>query len=300
MRITHQMLNQTAIEGMQANMRRLADIQKQAATTKRVSRPEDDPFAVEQSLGFRARLQNGEAILYNVAMSADWLYATDHALSEMNTLLIRGQDLALRGANEALGPDERQALASELEGLLEEAIAVGNTRHGDNYIFSGFQVNQPAFTSSHDAVTGLITSVAYEGDAGQIMREVEPGINMGINVLGDQAFSDIYDTLIDLRDALKASPFVVGDTAANVTDIQSQIDNLSDLQAAVGTKLRRLENTASRVETAQVGLQELLSKAEDADMAEVISQLNQQQFAYQAALAVNARTLNLSLLDFLK
>jgi flagellar hook-associated protein 3 FlgL len=93
---------------------------------------------------------------------------------------------------------------------------------------------------------------------------------------------------------------VVGDAASNVTDIQNHIDNLSDLQAAVGTKVRRLENTASRVEAAQVGLKELLSKAEDADMAEVISQLNQQQFTYQAALAVNARTLNLSLLDFLK
>ncbi|MCL4294693.1 MAG: flagellar hook-associated protein FlgL [Anaerolineae bacterium] len=300
MRITHKMLDQTAVEGMQANMRRLADIQKQAVTTKRVSRPEDDPFAVEQSLGFRARLQNGEAILHNVSMSSDWLNATDRTLSDMNMLLMRSQNLALQGSNEAMGPDERQSLASEVEGILEEAVALGNTRHGDNYIFAGFQVDQPAFTTNRDATTGLITSVAYEGDSGQIMREIEPGINMGVNVLGDQAFAGIYDTLIRLRDALKASPFIVGDVASKVTDIQNQASSLSDLQAAVGTKLRRLENTADRVEAAQIGLQELLSKAEDADMAEVISQLNQQQFAYQAALQVNARTLNMSLLDFLK
>jgi flagellar hook-associated protein 3 FlgL len=110
----------------------------------------------------------------------------------------------------------------------------------------------------------------------------------------------IFDTLISLRDGLQANPFVVGDVTTKVTDLQNHSTNLLDLQAAVGAKIQRLTNTASRVEAAQLGLQELLSKAEDADMAEVISQLNQQQFAYEATLAVNAQTLKLSLLDFLK
>jgi len=114
MRITHNILNQTALDGMQANIRRMAEIQKQAVTTKRITRPEDDPFATEQSLGFRTRLQTGEAILQNIGMSSDWLYATDTVLSDMNSLLIRSQELALRGANEVLGSDERKALATEV------------------------------------------------------------------------------------------------------------------------------------------------------------------------------------------
>lgn len=300
MRITHQMLNQTAIDGMQANMRRLADIQKQAVTTKRVLRPEDDPFAVEQSLGFRARIQNGEAVLHNASMSSNWLNATDKALSDMGDLLIRSQDLALRGANETQGPDERQSLATEVEGLLEQAVALGNSRHGDHYLFSGFQIDSPAFSINRDPTTGSITSVNYDGDTGQIIREVEPGVNMAINVQGDAAFSSIFGTLLDLRNDLQATPFVVGNVNTKVTDLKNQMTELFDLQAGVGTKIRRLETTTSRVEAAQVGLQELLSKSEDADMAEVISQLNQQQFAYEAALQVNAKTLNMSLLDFLR
>ncbi|MFN8457147.1 MAG: flagellar hook-associated protein FlgL [Anaerolineae bacterium] len=300
MRITQQMMNQTALEGMQANMRRLADIQKQAVTTKRVSRPEDDPFAVEQSLGFRARLQAGEAILHNVSMSTDWLAATDKALSEMTTLLNRGQDLALRGANETLGPDERQSLAAEVEGLLEQAVALGNSRNGDQYLFSGFQIDKPTFSINRDATTGLITSITDINDPGQIQREVEPGVNMAINIQGGPAFNGAFNTLIALRDALRSSTFVTGDVSTQLNQIQTQRNNILDLQAAVGTKARRLDATASRIETAQVGLQDMLSKAEDADMAEVISHLNQQQFAYEAALKVNAQTLSMSLLDFLK
>lgn len=299
MRITQQMMNQTAIEGMQTNMRRLADIQKQAVTTKRVSKPEDDPFAVEQSLGFRARLQAGEAILHNVSMSSDWLNATDKALSDMTTLLNRAQDLALRGANETLGPSERQSLATEIEGLLEQAVALGNTRNGDQYLFSGFQVDKPTFSINRDS-TNLITSVDDINDSGQIQREVEPGVNMAINIQGGPAFNGTFNTLMALRDALRSSTFTTGAVSTQLNQIQTQRNNILDLQAAVGTKVRRLEATASRIETAQVGLQELLSKAEDADMAEVISHLNQQQFAYEAALKVNAQTLSMSLLDFLK
>ena len=54
------------------------------------------------------------------------------------------------------------------------------------------------------------------------------------------------------------------------------------------------------MEASEVGLRELLSKAEDADMAEVASQLNQQQFVYQTALAVNGQILRTSLLDYLR
>jgi flagellar hook-associated protein 3 FlgL len=300
MRITHQMLNQMALDGMQANLQRLADVQKQAVTGKQVTRPEDDPYAVEQSLGFRARIEAGESSLNTINMSLDWLNSTDDALSDTATLLNRAQALALRGASESLGTEERAALATEVEGMLEQAIAIGNTRHGDDYIFSGFQVDSSPFDVTRDPVTDLITSTTYNGDSGLIKRQAEPGTDVAINVLGDPLFSDIYDSLIQLRDALQATSFVADDVTAAGTDLKTQMDNVLDMQAAIGTKSRRLETTASRIEASQISLKEMLSNAEDADMAEVVSQLTQQQFVYETALAVNANVLRLSLLDFLK
>lgn len=300
MRITHQMLNQAALDGMQANLRRLVDVQKQAVTTKRVNLPEDDPFAVEQALGFRRRIEASETTQKNIALSGDWLNATDKALDDMATLLSRARVLALKGANGALGSDKRTAVATEVEELLEQAVAIGNSRHGDHYLFSGFQVDTAPFDLTRDSVTGLITATTYNGDAGLIAREVEPGTDTVINVLGDPLFSDTFNTLINLRDALQASPFVVDNVTAALTDIEAQMDNVLNTQAAIGTKMSRLEATTSRMGALEVGLKELLSKVEDADMAEVVSQLNQQQFVYQSALAVNGQVLRMSLLDFLR
>lgn len=298
MRITQQLLNQSALNGMQTNLRRVKTLQEQAVTSKKVNRPEDDPFAVEQTLGFRSRIKASETARQNIAMSQDWLNATDKALGDISDLLTRTRSLALKGASDTMGPDERQALATETEGIIEQAIAIGNTRHGDHYLFAGFQVDTQPF--SRNPATGAITSTTYNGDNGQIVREVEPGTDMVINTPGDPLFTDVFNTVISLRDALQASPFEASDVASVAADLETQLDNVLDVQAATGTKLRRLEASSDRMEASEVGLRELLSEAEDADMAEVASQLNQQQFVYQTALAVNGQILRTSLLDYLR
>lgn len=300
MRITQSMLSQTALEGLQANQRLLMKVQKQAVTGKRVTRPADDPFSVEQALGFRTRIKVSETARQNISLSLDRLNATDKSLNDMTTILARVEGLALQGANETLGPEERQALAVDVNGMIEQAIAIGNSRHGEHTLFAGFQTDTLPFEVTRDPLTNLITSTTYNGDAGLIMREIEPGIDMAVNVLGDPLFTGVFDSLIDLRDALQAGPFDVSAVTAELTNVRVQADNILDVQAAIGTKVRRLETTANRMTEAEIDLRRLLSKAEDADMAEVVTQLNQQQFVYQTALAVNGRVLRTSLLDFLR
>ncbi len=298
MRITQNMLHQMAVDGMQTNLLRLSNTQRQAVTGKRVSRPQDDPFAVEQSLGFRQRIKAGDSILRNVALSQDWLNATDKALGDMANVLTRAQSLALQGANDTLGADERASLATEVDGLLEQAVAIGNARHGDHYLFSGFQVNTRPFTEVKTG--GETTSVTYNGDNGAMLREAEPGINITINTQGDPLLSQVFDKLIELRDNLRAAPFSTNAVSSVGADLKNQMNQILDRQAVIGTKMRRLQTTAERVQDGQTGLKSLLSNAEDADMAQVVSDLQQQEFVYRTALAVNAKVINVSLLDYLR
>ena len=298
MRITQNMLHQMAVDGMQTNLLRLSNTQRQAVTGKRVSRPQDDPFAVEQSLGFRQRIKAGDSILRNVALSQDWLNATDKALGDMVKVLTRAQSLALQGANDTLGADERASLATEVDGLLEQAVAIGNARHGDHYLFSGFQINTRPFTEVKTG--GETTAVTYNGDHGAMLREAEPGINITINTQGDPLLSQVFDKLIELRDNLRAAPFSTNAVSSVGADLKNQMNQILDQQAVIGTKVRRLQTTAERVQDGQTGLKSLLSNAEDADMAQVVSDLQQQEFVYRTALAVNAKVINVSLLDYLR
>jgi flagellar hook-associated protein 3 FlgL len=177
---------------------------------------------VEQSLGFRRRLEASQTTRKNIGLSLDWLNATDKALDDMSSLLSRARMLAVKGANGTLGPDERSAVAVEVDGLLEQAVGIGNTRHGDHYLFSGFQVDTPTFDVTRDVTTDSITATTYNGDTGLINREVEPGTDMAINVFGDPLFSDAFDAFVELRDALQATPFSVDDVTSALDDIKTR------------------------------------------------------------------------------
>ncbi len=133
-----------------------------------------------------------------------------------------------------------------------------------------------------------------------MMREAESGIEISINISDENLFTDAFNTLIDLRDTLQTDPFVRTDAEATLEDIDAHMNDVLDVQAALGTKIRRLETTENRIEVSQTGLKELLSSVEDADMAQVITDLQQQQFVYEAALNVNARVMQMSLLDYLR
>lgn len=298
MRITQSMMQQTAIDDMQTNLLRLSKTQRRAVTGKRVSRPEDDPFAVEQSMGFRARIKAGDSVLRNIGLAQDWLNGTDKALNDMTDILQRAQSLAAKGASETLGADERVSVATEVDQVLEEAYAIANTKHGDQFLFAGFQINTQPF--QRVPATGPMTSVTYNGDNGDMLREAEPGINISINTRGNPLLTEALEKLIELRDSLTASPFSTDNVMSIHSDLKSKMNEILDTEAIVGTKLRRLQTTADRVSEAQNGLESLLSDAEDADMIETISTLQQQQFAYQTALSVNAKVVDMSLLDFLR
>ncbi len=310
MRVTQNILQKIAIDGMQTNLLRLSKVQKKAITGKRISTPEDDPFAVEQALGFRNRLETGETALKNISLSQNWLFATDKSLDDMVGLLTRAQSLALKGANDTLGPDERASVAVEVDGLLQQAVAIGNSRQGDHYLFAGFKFDVAPFKAVYTG--NEITAVDYWGDNGDMLREAEQGTQISINITGDVSadaatgtpghhpLNDVFDTLVNLRDALKATPFVHNDVSVALDNVKTNMDNLLNLRAAIGTKESRLETTSRRIEDLQVGLNKLLSDAEDADMAEVITELQQRQFVYESALNVNAKVISMSLLDFLR
>lgn len=70
-------------------------------------------------------------------------------------------------------------------------------------------------------------------------------------------------------------------------------------RSTIGARINRLELQQSRLNSSAESLTELLSKNEDTDQAKVLMQLKQQENVYQASLAVSARIIQPTLIDFL-
>ena len=309
MRVTHRMLVRSALRDLQASTQRLGAYQEQLSSGKRIHRPSDDPFGVQRALGFRGELKALEVCRQNISLSQDWLNATEITLDKLADVIIRARDVAIRGADDSVGQEARQALAAEAAQLLGSALQVANTSSQGRFLFAGYRIDQVPFggQDEHGSPTddpSAIVTVVYNGDSGAIVRELEPGVSLQINFTGAESWLDpdsatsVFAALIDLRDSLAAGD---GD---GVRDALGSLDTVLDMavqaRAVAGAKLQRLSLAGDKLEAVSLGLQSLLSATEDVDMAEAVVNYAQQEAVYRAALQVNSRILPMSLLDYLK
>ncbi len=87
---------------------------------------------------------------------------------------------------------------------------------------------------------------------------------------------------------------------AAITRINTQSSNVNAIRAEIGVKTNRVELTTNRILDDTLNLTDLLSKNEDADMAEVIMNIKMEENVYKASLSAGARIIQPSLIDFLR
>jgi flagellar hook-associated protein 3 FlgL len=133
---------------------------------------------------------------------------------------------------------------------------------------------------------------------------VAEGLTIQQSISGDAVFgslgatSNVFDTLIRLRDALNTN---------NAAGIRTELDNVTTAldratsgSVVVGTNLGWLDTIESRLKDESLVFASSLSRVEDADMAQAATELRQIQNSYEGGLAAGARLLQQSLLDFLR
>ena len=107
----------------------------------------------------------------------------------------------------------------------------------------------------------------------------------------------LADILARMETALRS-----GDDPA-LTDLGPRLDaeiaRLSGTRAEVAARVKRVDDRATRLEEEELTLRESLSDVLDADLTESYTRLTALQTTYEATLRLTARTLNLSLLNFL-
>jgi flagellar hook-associated protein 3 FlgL len=288
MRITSQMMSDDSIRQLQANMERLSKSQEQVSTTRRLNRPSDDPSQTRSAVKLRDSLSELDQFQRNIDIADRLLSATDAALGSANEILQRARELAIQGANGALSPADRTAIGAEVDQLLSGLFEQARARSAGAYIFSGFRTDVPPL---------LTPTGAYQGDHGTILARTAPSTTVQVNVTADTAFGPALQALDALRTELLAGTPVSGATIASIDTGQ---DALLTARALTGARQNRMAGTRTYLDDGILAAKTLLSDLEDADMAQAISDMSNRQASYEAALRVNARLLQTSLIDLLR
>lgn len=164
----------------------LSKVQDQLSSGRRILTPSDDPVAAARALELtQAQATNAQ---YNVNRrnAADALNTEESALSNVTSLLQDLKTSVIQAGNGSLDDTQRNFIATQLAGRLDDLIGLANTTDGSGaYIFSGYQTSTQPFTK--DATKGAI----YNGDQGARVLQVGAQRQFAVNDSGDAVFSSI-------------------------------------------------------------------------------------------------------------
>ena len=295
MRVSTQGLSSRLLNQIATSQQRLQEVQDRVSTGRRINRPSDDPYGTSRVMIAKTRLDAAGQFQRNIQIANIDLATTESAFVSVNTVLQRAVELSVQAGNSSLDAASRNQIAFEIDRMIEETTAIANTSQAGRYIFGGHQTTAPPFAPD---VAGNPTVVNYSGDSGAIQREISAGERLDVNVPGDQVFTGVFDALITFRDNLRSN-----NVAGLQTDPQAfntQIDSVLQVRGDVGSKMRRLDLTEARLQDDDLQLQTMIGELEDADFVDSVAQLQIRDSAFQAALAAVGKSLNMSLLDFLR
>jgi len=297
-RTSNLMLTRNAQQNLQANMSRLAKLQEQAQTSAAITRPSDDPAGTADALKVRAEMRANTAYKGNISDANGWLATLDNALTRTSDILTRIKDLSITASTATTTAASKAAIATEIEGLKKDLLGQANTSYLGRNIFAGNSDSGKAVDVIGDPPVYTFTGA----DHGPVTRRIDANTTVRVDASASDVFGgevnepDVFTKLDSLVTALRAN----GDISTHLAGIDSSTQKVITQQTDVGIRHARVLKAEETNLEQSVSLEARRSGIEDLDTAQVILDLKLQELAYQSSLAVTAKVLQPTLMDFLR
>ena len=297
-RITQGQLTGETLRRLQGRLDDLQQQQERVSTGRDLNRPSDNPAEMDRALVLRADEAARAQQKRNAENAQSRLEITDSTMDSINDRFQRARDLAVTGASESSDPQSREAIADEIDGLLEDVVELANAEQSGRGLFSGYQdgpaVEENAagdFVFNPDGQERISTAVG-------LGAEVDVNVTAAEMLDAPVADGNSLELLRGLSDALRNDDLDGVDQ--RIGDIDEARETLNAARSVIGVSQNRVESAIERAERDLIALGEERSSVEDANMAEAIVDLQTQEVAYEATLGATSRVLQPTLLDFIR
>jgi len=168
MRISTAQIYSQSVFNMQQSQVKLAELNEEIATGKRIQSPSDDPVGAAQVLALNEELALLEKYESNIGYAQNSLDLEEAVIEDINIAMDRMGELTVQAGNATLSDNDRQSIANELRELTEYVAGLMNTQTASGeYIFAGSQGHTQPFVQDGSG------QYQYQGDDGQ--REIQVG-----------------------------------------------------------------------------------------------------------------------------
>lgn len=311
---------------------KLEDLQMKGSTLKRMARPSDDPVGNVDLLATRSKMVDNTQFLRNISFANSNLHFTETSLDELTEIMNKAKELALAQSSDFYNGDVRKGVANEVKQLRQQALSISNRRMGNRYIFGGHKTLSKPFEDNGDyngdknhtfveisrdffiPINLSGEEVFYDPVESKFERPIDHTkfnlqANEANNVLqrniatsdlpeGTETRQGILSQLDLLSNALMSnSPEII---QALLEKIDDSVNQLINLRTQIGSVSSSVSSAEIALGKDQVRNSEFKSKIEDADVAELFSDIQRNQNILKATYKTGSKLINATLLDFVR
>jgi flagellar hook-associated protein 3 FlgL len=270
--------------------------QRQVETGKRMQTASDDPGAALRVIDGRTEMGTIDAYTRSADTASSRIAVLDTVLSSIVDKVTEAQRVLTKARGTTANTAARIAMAAEIQGLRDGLLTDFNTTFRGTYLFSGGEARQTSYVN----IAGTWT---YQGDATAVAVDIGKNRSATIAVSGEAIAkgadpADIFATLDAMVTAVQAPDEAA--LAAGMDALTRMFDRTVRAQSLVGVDQAGIDEEKQRLTDFRLASLKRVSVDEDANVALAITEMNQADTAYRAALQAVGASAKVSLLDYLR
>ena len=266
MKISSNITAMMTVANMNVASNSAAKAMERLSSGLKINSAKDNPAGLAISNKLSTQVKGLNQASDNVMNGISMIQTAEGAMNEVHSILNRMKELTVQGLNETLAEGDRESIQAEMDELIEEIKTIQkNTQFN--------QTNMLNMESDIMIQTGA--------NASQALAINGAGINLGqtIKMIDGLKFED------ELDEANKNNL----DDKDRLTRVDEAIQMTSTIRGKLGAYQNRLEYTATSLGASEENTIASLSRIEDADMAEEMTNYTQYNVISQAGIAMLAQ-----------
>jgi flagellar hook-associated protein 3 FlgL len=230
-------------------MDQLNTVEQQVETGQQLFTPGQNPTATAIVLPLQQQLATQTQYQANLTTDASLLQNTGSALQNVSSAISQANSLLLSGLGTTSTSTDNQALAAQVESIIQGLVSTANSSFDGQYLFGGSVTQNPPFTVLASG------EIRYNGDSASINSNFDSGLVASNNVSGITAFgaistpvgSDVDPALTpqtdlsDLNNGQGVSPGSIQVTVDSGSTPETETVNLSQAKT-IGDVQELIEN----------------------------------------------------------
>lgn len=298
MRMSSTLIHNNIVSSLNKTSELVNKYNSQLLSGKKVQKISDDPIALTSIMNNRNQLYNMEQYDKNISTAKSHLQSAEGALNGISDIILRTQELLLKGNNDTNTEESRESIALELEELKQQVGVLANTKFGDYFVFGGMDTK----TKPYDTENGVWAANQNANKAIEV--EISKEVFVPLNIDSDGLFNGVATEKNIFEFFTEAITNMRAGDGDELTERLSELNNIQNRVlktiSGIGATINRIDIVKSKNEDFKLSINEDLSNKQDVDIQELYINLTSAKMSYQAGASVAAKIIQQSLLDFIK